>query len=378
MRRGTAILALLLSVALISPTAAAGPALLLDAKSGTVLYAEDPDNPWHPASLAKLMTAYLTFEAIKSGRLALTTKIKCSAAANAEPPSKIGLPVGRELTVHLALQALIIKSANDVAVMLAEAVGGSEPLFVAKMNETAKRLGMESTNFVNTNGLPAAAQVTTARDLGKLARAILADFPEYAHYWSMQHMRLGKNRLRSHNGLLQSVEGADGLKTGFTCDSGFNIVATATRDGRQLIAVVLGDPTSAARNVRAASLLEYGFQQGGWAQIFNSKTVDNMPFAPRETTVKSVRASVASWGCNTKKPRVVNAGKKQKRTAKKNGARKIEPKAEKAESVEAQAPAAQPEPAQGEAAEASVATENGAEPTAVELRGAVGLANSAQ
>jgi D-alanyl-D-alanine carboxypeptidase len=358
---------------LISPTTAAGPALLFDAKSGKVLYAEDPDNPWHPASLAKLMTAYLTFEAIKSGRLALNSKIKCSAAANAEPPSKIGLPVGQELTVDLALQALIIKSANDVAVMLAEAVGGSEPLFVAKMNETAKRLGMERTNFVNTNGLPAPAQITTARDLGKLARAILTDFPEYARYWSMQQMRLGKNRLRSHNGLLQSVEGADGLKTGFTCDSGFNIVATATRDGRQLVAVVLGDPTSSARNVRAASLLEYGFQQGGFAQLFNSKTVDSMPFTPSETSEKSVRASVASWGCNAKKPRVANAGKK-KHTAKK--AKKSEPKTE---NVEPQAARAQP--AQGEETapgEASVATDIGAETGTIELRGAVGLANSAQ
>jgi D-alanyl-D-alanine carboxypeptidase len=376
MRCGTAFLALLLTFALISPSAATGPALLFDAKSGTVLYAEDPDNPWHPASLAKLMTAYLTFEAIKTGRLALTSKIKCSAAANAEPPSKIGLPVGRELTVDLALQALIIKSANDVAVMLAEAVGGSEPLFVAKMNETAKRLGMERTTFVNTNGLPAPAQVTTARDLGKLARAILTDFPEYSHYWSMQHMRIGKNRLRSHNGLLQSVEGADGLKTGFTCDSGFNIVATATRDGRQLVAVVLGDPTSSARNVRAASLLEYGFQQGGWAQIFNTKTVDSMPFAPSETSVKSVRASVASWGCNAKKPRVANAGKKAKRTAKKNGAKKSEPKAESADALTA---AIQREPAQGEEAhEESAATEIGAETGTIELRGAVGLANTAQ
>ena len=157
-------------------------------------------------------------------------------------------------------------------------------------------------------------------------------------------------------------------------------MATATRDGRQLIAVVLGDPTSSARNVRAASLLEYGFQQGGWAQIFNSKTVDSMPFTPSETSVKSVRASVASWGCNAKKPRVANAGKKAKRTAKKNGAKKVEPKAESVDALAAaiQREPAQGEEAQGEAAEASVATEIGAEPAAVELRGAVGLANSAQ
>jgi D-alanyl-D-alanine carboxypeptidase len=174
------------------------------------------------------------------------------------------LPVGGEMTVDLALQALIIKSANDVAVMLAEAISGSEPAFVAQMNVTAKRLGMTRTTFMNTNGLPAPEQVTTARDLAKLARAIIAEFPEYAHNWAAPNMRLGKNRLTTHNGLLQSFEGADGMKTGFTCDSGFNIVASATRDGRQLVAVVLGDASSGERNVRAASLLEFGFQQQGW------------------------------------------------------------------------------------------------------------------
>ena len=217
MRRGIASLALLLITALSAPTASAGPALLFEVANGKVLFAEDVDNDWHPASLTKLMTAYLVFQEIKSGRLSLTSKIACSAAANKEPPSKIGIPVGGELTVDKALQALIIKSANDVAVMLAEAVAGNEPAFVERMNATAKRLGMTRTTFVNANGLPADEQVTTARDLAKLSRAILTDFPEYAHYWSMPHMRFGKNRLNSHNQLLQSVDGADGLKTGFTC-----------------------------------------------------------------------------------------------------------------------------------------------------------------
>ena len=199
-----------------------------------------------------------------------------------QPPSKIGLPVGGEMTVDQGLQALIIKSANDVAVMLAEAVAGNEAAFVTNMNAAAKRLGMSSTVFVNPNGLPAPAQVTTARDLAKLARAIINDFPEYAHYWAKPEMRLGKNRLVTHNGLLRSFEGADGMKTGFTCDSGFNVVATASRDGRRIIAVVLGEASSAERNVRAASLLEYGFQQTGWKQLFNSTTIDNMPARRRD------------------------------------------------------------------------------------------------
>lgn len=269
MRCGTAHLALLLIIVFSAPAAASGPALVFEASTGKVLYAEDADNQWYPASLTKLMTAYLSFEAIKAGRLSLKSKISCSADAHNEPPSKIGLPIGGELTVDLALQALIVKSANDVAVMLAEAVGGNQQQFVNLMNTTAKRLGMTQTNFVNANGLPAAEQVTTARDLAKLSRAIITEYPEYDHYWSMLHMRLGKKRLATHNGLLKSLEGADGLKTGFTCDSGFNIIASATRDGNRLIAVVLGDPSSAERNVRATGLLEDGFQKYGWAQILS-------------------------------------------------------------------------------------------------------------
>jgi D-alanyl-D-alanine carboxypeptidase len=323
MRCGTAFLALLLIIGLNTRVAAGGPALVFEAASGKVLYAEDADNKWYPASLTKLMTAYLAFEAIKSGRLSLKSTISCSAAAHNEPPSKIGLPIGGELTVDLALQALIVKSANDVAVMLAEAIGGSERQFIDLMNDTAKRLGMTQTNFVNANGLPAPEQVSTARDLGKLARAVITEYPEYDHYWSMPQMRLGKIRMGSHNGLLKSLDGADGLKTGFTCDSGFNIIASATREGNRLVAVVLGDSSSGERNVRASSLLEAGFEKYGWAQIFNYQTVDNMPFQPTSTGVTSVRESVASWGCNPKKRKKarVAGGKRHKRAAKKSDAK---------------------------------------------------------
>lgn len=301
MRRGIAIFALLLISAFTSHAFAAGPALVFEVSNSKVLYAEEPDNLWHPASLTKLMTAYLTFKAIKSGRLTLKSKISCSASAHKEPPSKIGLPVGGELTVDKALQALIVKSANDVAVMLAEAVGGTEEKFVAQMNATAKKLGMSRTNYVNPNGLPADKQITTARDLAKLARAVITEFPEYDHYWSMPQMRIGKARLRSHNKLLKSLDGADGIKTGFTCDSGFNIAASATRDGRRIVAVVLGDASSKERNIRAASLIEHGFRQNGWSQLFNHKTIDNMTFAPTANKVRSVRKDVVAWSCNPPK-----------------------------------------------------------------------------
>ncbi len=278
--------------------AIAGPALLFEYESGTVLYAEDPDHQWHPASLTKIMTAYLAFTALKAGQLTPSQKLVVSEKANAQSPSKVGLPVGAEMTVETCVKALIIKSANDGAVMLAEAIGGSEEAFAVMMNDTARRLGMTRTHFVNANGLPAVEQVTTARDLAKLARAIIRDFPEHAALWSMVEMQIGKQRLRTHNGLLRTLEGADGLKTGFICDAGFNVVATATRGDRKLIAVVLGEVSARDRSVRAASLLDHGFQTYGWKVMFSPPTLDGLPVAPDAKLAASVRESVLSWNCN--------------------------------------------------------------------------------
>ncbi len=292
----------------------AGPALLFEASNGKVLYSEDADKKWHPASLTKIMTAYLAFQELKSGRLTLKSKIKCSALAHKEQPSKIGLPVGAEMTMNLALQSLIVKSANDVAVMIAEAVSGSVPQFVARMNATAAKLGMTKTNFVNPNGLPASQQITSARDMALLAQAVAKDFPEYAHYWKQSSFRIGKKRLKSYNSLLRTFEGADGFKTGFICDSGFNIVASATRDGHRLMAVVLGEPSSRARGIRATSLLEHGFQHYGWKQLFNTVNLKNMPNQADNGTVQSVRHTVKSWACNP--PRKVRRVKKKRSKAK--------------------------------------------------------------
>ena len=287
-------------------TAMAGPALLFEPSNGKVLYSEDADDLWHPASLTKIMTAYLAFHAVKEGKLKLEDKIPCSLVATLQPPSKIGLPVGGELTVDIALQALIVKSANDVAVMLAEAVAGSETAFIQKMNDAARKLGMARTSFANTNGLPDPGQITTARDLAKLARAIVTEFPEYAHYFSMPDMRMGKRRLGSHNALLRTFPGADGLKTGFTCDSGFNVVASATRDGRRLMAVVLGETSGNERAVRAASLLEHGFQNYSWKELFNQTNIDNLPANPAAKGITSVRDTVASWDCGRGRARPRN------------------------------------------------------------------------
>ena len=291
--------------------AAAGPALLFDAADGKILYAEDLDDQWHPASLTKIMTAYLTFEAIKEGKLTLASKISCSELANSQSPSKVGLPVGAEMTVEQGLQALIVKSANDVAVMLAEAVAGSQEAFVERMNATAARLGMTRTKFTNANGLPDPQQVTTARDLARLASAVLRDFPEHAALWSMLEVRIGKRRLHTHNGLLTNYEGADGLKTGFFCDSGFNVVASATRDGVRLIAVVLGEPTGRERTQRAASLLEHGFQTRAWTALFNPPTLTGMPIAADAKGPMTMRQAVVSYECGTARRRVAKVKKRK-------------------------------------------------------------------
>jgi D-alanyl-D-alanine carboxypeptidase len=297
----------------------AGPALLFDAANGKVLYAEDQDDQWHPASLTKIMTAYLVFEALKSGRLTTEQKIPVSENAHAQPPSKVGLPVGAEMTVDLAIRTLIVKSANDVAVMLAEAIGGTEAAFIQRMNETAQRLGMTRTKFVNANGLPAPEQVTTARDLARLTRVVVRDYPEYAPLWSMADMQVGRRRLRTHNGLLRTYDGADGLKTGFICDAGFNVVATATRDDRRLVAVVLGEYTSRDRSLRAASLLEHGFKNYGWKEFFSSTTVDSLPVGADTTAVHSIREHVASFACNPRRNAGVSRAK-QKRLRARNRA----------------------------------------------------------
>jgi D-alanyl-D-alanine carboxypeptidase len=300
----------------------AGPTLLLDASDGLILYAEDYDNQWHPASLTKIMTAYVTFEALRAGTIKLDSKVGCSELAYLQPPSKVGLPVGAEMTVETALQALIVKSANDVAVMLAEGVAGSQDAFVARMNATAARLGMTRTKFVNPNGLPAPEQVTTARDLAKLAQAVIRDYPEHAPYWSQIDVKVGKRRLRTHNGLLTNYEGADGLKTGFICDSGFNVVATATREGRKLIAVVLGEATGRERTVRAASLLEHGFQTYGWKALFDPQKLDTMPMALGAKGPVTMRQAVISFECGTRRrPVAKKKGGKPKAVVQSNAAK---------------------------------------------------------
>ncbi|MGE0698707.1 MAG: D-alanyl-D-alanine carboxypeptidase family protein [Hyphomicrobiaceae bacterium] len=302
--RATAAATVALLALLPDPTrqAVAGPAILVEARSGRVLYAEDQDHQWFPASLTKIMTAYLAFDALKAGRLKLDDTVTVSEKASLQPPSKLGLPVGSELTVDLALRALVVKSANDVAVMLAERIGGNEEDFVRLMNDTARRLGMARTRFVNANGLPVPGQVSSARDLARLGLAVLRDFPDQNGLWAMPEVKVGKQRLRSHNHLLRTFEGADGIKTGFICDSGFNVVASATRDDRRLIAVVLGEPSGRDRTLRAAALLDHGFETVAWKAAFGAPTIDTLPIDPAAREAQSVRTSVVAWDCGNRRP----------------------------------------------------------------------------
>ena len=233
--------------------------LVIEAESGKVLFGENAAHPWYPASVTKLMTAYVTLRAVKEGRITLEQPFVVSANAAAQNPVKMGFPVGTVVTVDNALKMLMVKSANDIAVVLAEGVGGSIENFADQMNSNARRLGMTQSSFVNPNGLPADDQITSPRDMAMLARALIREMPEYDHYWHLPGIRMGKMVQRNYNTLIGRYLGADGMKTGFICASGFNLVASATRDGRRLVAVVLGAPSSAGRAMKAAQLLERGF-----------------------------------------------------------------------------------------------------------------------
>ncbi|MBC8051204.1 MAG: D-alanyl-D-alanine carboxypeptidase [Chitinophagales bacterium] len=304
------------AAALAAGAAHAAPSMVIDAETGIVIYAEDADRLWHPASLTKLMTAFLTFEAIRDGKLSPEDLIQCSQHAMLQPPSKIGLPVGGQITVDTGLKALIVKSANDVAVMLAEKIGGSEPAFVERMNETAKRLGMTRTKFFNANGLPHPEQVTTARDMALLGRALLKEFPQYAHFYSLASFQLGKRIISSHNEILRLFEGANGMKTGFICASGYNVVTSATRNGRQMIAVVLGAQSGLSRGQRAADLMQYGFEYYGWKSLFSSR-IDDMRASP--VSVLETPGNLSNIVCGSRRAATVKRKRVLKKRAGKPG-----------------------------------------------------------
>ncbi|MCG6205108.1 D-alanyl-D-alanine carboxypeptidase [Rhodopseudomonas sp. HC1] len=280
--------AALIALTALPRLASAEALLLIEADSGKVLQAENATYPWHPASVTKIMTAYVTLKAVKEGKLTLDSLLTVSPTAAAQSPSKMGFRPGTQITVDNALKMMMVKSANDMAVVLAEGVGGSIDGFSEMMNANAQRLGMTQTRYVNPNGLPADEQVTSARDLAILARAVIRDLPEYEYFVHIPAIRFGKRVTHNFNKLIGRYPGADGFKTGFICASGYNLVASATRNGRRLIAVVLGANSGQDRAVKAAQLLERGFSANTLAWLTPSLgTVDNL--APIDATPPNLR-----------------------------------------------------------------------------------------
>lgn len=233
--------------------------LIIDATSGREISSDQADELRHPASLTKLMTIYLTFSALDAGRLALGDSLPVSASALNAPPTKMGLPPGGSVSVRDATMALVTRSANDAAVVLAEAIGGDEQNFARLMTQKARQIGMSSTVFRNASGLPNREQVTTARDLARLANALMRDYPHYYAVFAVQSYTYRGRPLDNHNRMLGNYEGSDGLKTGYTAASGFNLVMSAMRDNRRLIGVVMGGESASRRDRQMADLMDRGF-----------------------------------------------------------------------------------------------------------------------
>ena len=292
---------------------AAGPAsareeasILLDYQTGAVLDARNADDAIIPASLTKMMTLYLTFSALSSGQLDLSSRLKVSDRAAAMPPTKLGLRPGDTIEVEDAIMGLVTRSANDAASVLAEALGGSEDRFAMVMTRTARKLGMTRTVFRNASGLPDGEQRTTARDLAKLATKLIEDFPAQYRYFSSPSFNFRGRNHPNHNRLLATYPGMDGLKTGYTQASGFNLAASAVRGGRRLVAVVIGGRTAGARDASMVDLLDSGFARGPRQPLDEIEVAEREPTRPSRTK-KAALAATDSQLPTPQRPEVVVA-----------------------------------------------------------------------
>lgn len=263
-RRMVAALAMTVCAAVSSTGANANPMIAVDVGSGRVVEHGQAFQRWYPASLTKLMTIYVVFKAVKSGQLTMETPVTMSVHAAKEPASKMYFKPGERFPLDSALKYLMVKSANDVAVAIGEAVAGTEEAFVAEMNSAARQLGMSSSRFVNPNGLPGDGQYTTARDMALLAVALRREFPEFAHYFAYEGFTTGKKSYTNYNLLVGRFPGADGMKTGFICASGFNQVSSATRNGKTVVSVVFGAPSQEERAEESARLLHKALTTTAW------------------------------------------------------------------------------------------------------------------
>jgi D-alanyl-D-alanine carboxypeptidase len=255
--------------------------IVVDLETGQVLHDRSADEARHPASLTKVMTLYLVFDAIDSGKLKLSDRMTVSKAASRAQPSKLGLKAGSTIKVEDAIRALVTKSANDVAIVIAEKLGGTETKFAAKMNAKAKELGMLDTTFRNASGLPDKKQVTTARDMAKLAEAVYMDHRARYNYFSLSSFSWGKRKYMNHNELLKRVDGVDGIKTGFTNASGYNLMASAERNGRRVIAIMMGGTTGKSRDAHVRDLLEAAFLEIGGGEVSGDDLRTRIAFGSR-------------------------------------------------------------------------------------------------
>ena len=260
-------------------------AIVVDANTGEVLHEASADEPRHPASLTKIMTLYLLFEQIEAGKLKLDTPLHVSAEAALQPPTKLGLKPNQTLTVDDAIKGLVTRSANDAARVVGEAIGGTEQQFATLMTEKAKALGMTNTTYVNSSGLPADEQITTARDQAILGRAVQDRFPELYRYFATLNFRYHGHDIHNHNSLLGQVRGVDGIKTGYTEASGYNLVASVRRDGRHIVAVVLGGKSNAARDARMRELIE--------EHMVRASTAHTAPSSPELAREEGAPVSIA-------------------------------------------------------------------------------------
>ncbi len=256
------VFAFLMLFAPVAVVAAPYAAMVMDARSGEVLHSRNADTRLHPASLTKMMTLYVVFDAIERGEISLDTKVKISQKAAAEPPSKLGLRTGQSIAIRHLIRAAAVKSANDAATALGEAVSGSEAAFARRMNRMAKAMGMTRTTFRNAHGLTETGHLSTARDMTVLGRHLFYDFPEYYNLFSRQRTDAGgKTIYNTNRRLLGSYRGADGIKTGYTRAAGYNLVASAERGSERIIATVFGGRSVATRNAEVAELLDLGFKR---------------------------------------------------------------------------------------------------------------------
>ena len=307
--------AALIGVTSAQTDANATPYLVVDASSGQVLIENEATALWYPAALTDLMTAYVALDAVRAGRLTMDTPLVMSARAAGAPPMKMGFAPGTEVTLDNALKMLMVETANDVAIMIAEGVSGSVEAFADQMNTAARRLGLRESHFVNPDGVHDPSHISSARDIAIVSLALLREFPEHTGLYGIGELQLGIKFIINHNGLLGRYPGADGIASGFTCSAGFNVVASASRSGRRLLVVVLGLPSAKLRTLEAADLFDRGFAMSGGSVSLDGLAVPSMAVAPDMRPNVCLHRSAAAIAMEEREGETTPGGKRTGRGA---------------------------------------------------------------